>query len=869
MHIRRCRVSYLCCVALLALGCIGGSLFGHGLPDGRFEGRHTHSIGLTPDGTRLLALNTPDGRLSVFNVASAANPVPVLVAEIPVGLEPVALRARTNDEVWVVNEVGDCVTVVSLRLGVVVATLQVPDEPADVVFAQGKAFVSCARNNLLRVFDAVTRQPLASIPLQGLCPRALATDAGGTKVFAAFLHSGNGTTVLPPAQAPAPPLPTNPLLPLAPQTALIVAASDPRVGFTLLDHDLAEVDAATAQVTRYLGGVGTNLFDVAIQPGTGDPWVANTEARNLVRFEPALRGHVADHRLTRIDHASGTPTIFDMNPGINYALLPNPAAQATALAQPTGVIFSSDGATAWVAAFGSDRVARIDAATGAVVARVELRSTGQTSRQMRGPRALVLHEGRQRLYVLNKIANSISVIGTAGGVLLAEVPAGSNDPTLAGVREGSGFLFDARLSGNGTISCATCHIDADLDGLAWDLGDPAGDMVTVSGANLTAGDPTPRPRLLHPMKGPMTTLTLKALGENAPYQWRGDRATLQDFNSKFETLLGGVALAPADIGVLADYLFNLAPHPNPNQLADDSLPATFAGGDPVRGEALFNNPVNRCAECHTENSGGIGNIDLASVIGATQPIKNPWLRTVYQRVFRTPEAGVSLSGFGLTHDGSGLALPRTHPFALDHFAASDLADVAAFLLCNDNGMAAAVGVTRTCNAQNTTDGALLAEIAVLEAQSADFAIEIAVQGVVGGRRRAFFYNYFTDLYRPDTAGEPGLTRAALLALLGGEDALTFLSVPSGRGSRLGGDRNADAVLDNDGPAPALTASLLDQGVHLHWPSQPSGWVLESAPALGAPWSAVTLPLSSVGATLQLEDPILGATMRFYRLRRTW
>ena len=247
MGILSCRILYLCFVAL-----VGGSapLFGRGFPGGFFEGRHTHSIGVTPDGTRLLALNTPDGWLSVFNISNPANPAPVLVAEIPVGLEPVSLRARTNDEVWVVNEVGDSVSVVSLSLGVVVATLPAADEPADVIFAQGKAFVSCARNNLLRVFDAVTREPLPSIPLEGIYPRALATDASGTKVFATFLLSGNGTTVLPAAQAPAPLLPTNRAQPLAPQTALIVAASDPLIAYNVLDRYVAEVDAATGLVTR-------------------------------------------------------------------------------------------------------------------------------------------------------------------------------------------------------------------------------------------------------------------------------------------------------------------------------------------------------------------------------------------------------------------------------------------------------------------------------------------------------------------------------------------------------------------------------------------------------------------------------------------
>ena len=51
---------------------------------------------------------------------------------------------------------------------------------------------------------------------------------------------------------------------------------------------------------RYFSSVGTNLFDIAVQSGAGDLWVANTEARNLVRFEPALRGHFIDHRLSRV-----------------------------------------------------------------------------------------------------------------------------------------------------------------------------------------------------------------------------------------------------------------------------------------------------------------------------------------------------------------------------------------------------------------------------------------------------------------------------------------------------------------------------------------------------------------------------------------
>ncbi len=65
-------------------------------------------------------------------------------------------------------------------------------------------------------------------------------NAAGDKVFAAFLLSGNRTTILPHTLAPAQPAPTNGALPAPQQTALIVAANDRRVSWTKLDNDVAE-----------------------------------------------------------------------------------------------------------------------------------------------------------------------------------------------------------------------------------------------------------------------------------------------------------------------------------------------------------------------------------------------------------------------------------------------------------------------------------------------------------------------------------------------------------------------------------------------------------------------------------------------------
>ena len=56
-----------------------------------FESGHVHPLAMTPDGSRLLAVNTEDGRLAVF---SLTGPAPARIADIPVGLEPVSVAVR-------------------------------------------------------------------------------------------------------------------------------------------------------------------------------------------------------------------------------------------------------------------------------------------------------------------------------------------------------------------------------------------------------------------------------------------------------------------------------------------------------------------------------------------------------------------------------------------------------------------------------------------------------------------------------------------------------------------------------------------------------------------------------------------------------
>src|SRR5262249_57813502 len=100
-----------------------------------FESGQVRPLALSPDQTRLFAVNTPDNRLEIFNIDGTG--ALSHSGSVSVGLEPVAVAARTNAEVWVVNHLSDSVSIVDVSSSPprVTRTLLVGDEPRDLVFA--------------------------------------------------------------------------------------------------------------------------------------------------------------------------------------------------------------------------------------------------------------------------------------------------------------------------------------------------------------------------------------------------------------------------------------------------------------------------------------------------------------------------------------------------------------------------------------------------------------------------------------------------------------------------------------------------------------------------------------------------------------
>lgn len=191
-----------------------------------FESHQFRPLAMSPNGKRLFVANTPDNRVAIFDLTGES---PRLLAEVLVGLEPVAIAARNDGEIWVVNHLSDSVSVVDVAVSPprVVRTLLVGDEPRDIVFAgtrRQRAFITAAHRGQnspymnpanpgelitpgvgradVWVFDANAQgagmegAPEAILQLFGDSPGPLAVSPDGESVYVGVFKSGNQTTVV-------------------------------------------------------------------------------------------------------------------------------------------------------------------------------------------------------------------------------------------------------------------------------------------------------------------------------------------------------------------------------------------------------------------------------------------------------------------------------------------------------------------------------------------------------------------------------------------------------------------------------------------------------------------------------------------------
>lgn len=807
-----------------------------------FESSHVHPIALSNDSLKLFAVNTNENRLEAFDVAPDGSLTHS--TSTPVGMDPVSLAVRpASTEVWVANNLSDSVTIVDGATGDVLETLVVGDEPTDIAFASGRAFVSLSGQfDRVGVYNAATRANITNLDVFGDDPRALAVSNDGTEVYLVVLESGNQTTILfeplvtQNGGLPAPSPPRDPGLGQEHDVGLIVQFDGANwrdetgtnwsneVDFDMPDDDvfIIDADAGTPSITGTVTTVGTTLFDVAARPGSSDLFVVNTDSRNLVRFEPNLRGHLVETRISVVDPGAQSVSTVDLNPHINYAVTPGSGSEiADSLSQPGDGVFTSDGSTFYLTAFGSGKVAEIDADTGAVVDRIAV-SGG-------GPSGVALNEGAGRLYVMNRFTNTISLVSTSSNTEVDSIGvAGPSafDPSPDVIKAGRKFLYDATLtSGHGDIACATCHTFSNFDNLAWDLGDPTGDFLDYDDAPWVNFAPLgPSTNGFDPQKGPMTTQSLRGLNNTTPFHWRGDRENFGSFNPAFVGLMGTASqLSTPDMDAYTDFINTVHYPPNPYQLIDGSFQTSIpvpnqngngtSNASAAAGSTNFFNNVDggvfSCNLCHTLPTGTSRNLFDGGLEGETQDFKIPQLRNMYEKVGFDVIRNGALSGnasnsgpssmkagFGFLHDG-GVSLTEFLAAGVFNMNNSAERDMFAFMLSVETETPPAVGRTQVVDSGNKNDAGVIATISTLVSEAELGRCDVIAKGEIGGVKVSYLYSTLFNVWVPDSTLDSNLNEAALRASIGAGDFLVYTGVPDGTGIRLGFDRDRDTHRDRD------------------------------------------------------------------------
>lgn len=790
-----------------------------------FESPHVTPMAISPDHSTLFVVNTADNRLEIFDITQGW---PAYRASVPVGLDPVSVRAPDNSTVWVANHLSDSVSIINLATKNVVRTLAVGDEPTDIVFANNRAFISLSQPNQVSVYDLTNLGAAPTLlPIQGEDPRAMVLSPDGSKVYVAIFESGNETTAIdeivvndpsspytgvnpPPNSGGTFEPPMNPGNPAPPQVGLILkydrnaahwrddngnAWPDALIPWRVHDHDVAVINTSTLAVSYLSHTMNLNMA-LTVHPD-GRVIVVGTDAINQVRYEPNLTAHFVHSVMAIVDPAQpNTPTLFDLNPQLADAYqagITNITQEERdlSIADPRGVVWLSDGSRGYVTGMGSNNVAVIDA-TGARLGQFDV---GQ------GPTGIVLDEARDRLYVMNKFDGAISTISLTTDQEIRRDAI--YDPTPAQIRDGRPLLYDARhFSGLGVTSCAACHVDGRLDQLAWDLGDPSGDMKTFNQAcqdSENCGD-------WHPMKGPMTTQTFQGIAGSNPLHWRGDRENLAAFSGAFVTLLGMEnEPSSADMNRYEQFLSTIHFPPNPFRNIDNSFRTSVLGGNAVLGNQLFNTGLlfagtKTCEECHTLPLTTIPDVISTSVFLQTQSFNIGTLQNAYEKTGFSKSSTNNNRGFGFSHDGTidtidAFLRQPMFTFSAGSTGDTERLDMNSYVMSIARDTHTGVGVQVTLDGTNNNDSNVGTTLNVMRSQANLARVGFVVRGRQGGIARGYTY-VSTNTFQSDRSGQT-ITYDALRAAASAGNELTWMMVPIGSQTRIGIDRDMDGFLDRD------------------------------------------------------------------------
>jgi YVTN family beta-propeller protein len=531
--------------------------------------------------------------------AATGGPRGLAPAAEPEYLNPLELRFSADGQrLYVVCEGTDSVLAVDVRTGRVAARVRVGHKPKGIALApNGKTlYVSNEWSDSVSEIDAASFQVRRTLKV-GWGPVGVTTDRAGKFLYVAN-SIGNNVSVVD----------------LATGRELKRLASERYPGHVALSRDgrrvyvsnilphlgpydeppvseLTVIDAVRQKVAeRILVPGAIELRQVAEAPARlgGYLLVPFMRPKNLGPLIRVEQGWVLTHGMALV-RLGADSSVEEKRSSVTQVLLDDIDYY---YADGYGAAFTPDGRYALVTASGANLVQVVDplrlarrlrrVPPAALANRLDSAREFVIRRLPTGddPRGIVVSPNGRRAYIANRLADSLTVVDLAQLKVVSSIDLGG-PKEVSMLRRGERLFHNARYCFQGQFSCATCHPEDHLDGLAWNLETPQLGRDRVANR------------------------TLRGIAETAPYKWNGHNPdlTTQCGPRIAKFLFRSEGFDPEELQGLVAFLRSIPLPPNRHLVPDGQLTEAQERGKAIFYRTHTNDgrliPIeNRCGTCH-------------------------------------------------------------------------------------------------------------------------------------------------------------------------------------------------------------------------------------------------------------------------------
>jgi YVTN family beta-propeller protein len=534
------KLAGLCAVVLLALAAQPAPIQSRILPEEPYLS--PLEIAMSPDGRLLYVLCQDSDEIKVVDAISDK-----VLKSIPVGRVPRGLvLSRNGDRLYVTNAWSDTVSVIDTMSLEVIETLSAGFEPSGVVVDPNGStlYVANRLSNDVSVIDLKTGQETKRL-LAGRGASYLFLSPNGRSIYCTHIYPNPGAF-----------------------------RTEPKSEITVIDT------ASQTVVERKTLHNVAGMFHLAISADGKLGVAAQLRPKNLIplahvehgwAFGDSLSlfgedvGGIVQIPLDELDRYYALPWGVAITPDKSKIFLTNAASQCVTVIHVPDLLKA-------VRTRREPFVNDLSASAEYVSARIPVGHN---------PRGIVLSPDGKRLYVANRLDDSISVIDTSAEKVVSTVDLGG-PRNVDALRRGERLFYTSEFAFQGAFGCSNCHLDATIDGLQWDL-EPDGFGKDI-----------------------VDNRSLENLSGTEPFKWNGGNPDMPtECGPRTEKFFfRSQSFNQQQLTDLVTFVYSLPYRPNRYRLSNGELTPAQERGKAIFERAAAKNgtaiaPTNQCSYCHS------------------------------------------------------------------------------------------------------------------------------------------------------------------------------------------------------------------------------------------------------------------------------